>query len=430
MKAAPWLLLGAVAAVAAARAGAADKVADEVTKHAQKIAALHHLPLKSPVKSLVVSQEKLLDRIKQLVFIDYTPQEIIDEGRMLVRLGMFPAGLDYGKTIFQLLEEQVIGLYDTDAQELLLVDYIPDVMEDTTADHEITHAVQDQNFNLKELMKKRDGEGDLKLALSAVFEGDALITEEVVLGDSLPEPLTAEGIETVMMGLSAKGSKVAKVPAAVRKSLFFPYTYGYIFMRKVFKKGGYDAVNAVLADPPKSTEQVLHPDAYAAGDDPVKVGFKLPSQVLASYRVATEDVMGEFSCRIWLEEFIDPLKASLACDGWEGDWFTFLWPSSASVGKEHLARGVFVMATRWDKSGKGGSEDAGEFVDALREAIKKRWKHEKVKDGETLVVYRNVFDEWVIVLRDGTKTLYIEGLPVSMAKDPAAFSEAILKTVM
>jgi len=186
----------------------------------------------------------------------------------------------------------------------------------------------------------------------------------------------------------------------------------------------------VLADPPKSTEQVLHPDAYAAGDDPEKVGFKLPDKVLASYRVANEDVMGEFSCRIWLEEFIDPLEASLACDGWEGDWFRFLWPSSASVGKAHLGRGIFVLAARWDKPGKGGSDDAREFVDALRKAFKKRWKKEKVKDEETLVVYRNVFDEWVIVLRDGEKTLYIEGLPVAMAKDPVAFAKDILKTVM
>jgi hypothetical protein len=408
------------------RAEADEK--DEVQKRAETIASIHQLSLKKPVKHLVVPQDKLLDRIRQLVFIDYTKEEIIDEGRMMSRIGLFPSGVDYEKTIFQLLEEQVIGLYDTHHGELLLTDSLPDIMQDTTVDHEITHAVQDQNFNLSYLMKKRKGEGDMKYALSAVFEGDALLMEEVFMGGGLPEGLTAEGIENVMMSMSQKSDLLVKVPAAVRKSLLFPYSHGYIFMKKIFKKGGFHALNSVLSDPPKSTEQILHPDAYASGDDPESVTFKIPKSLSNLYRTASEDVMGEFTLKSWLEEFIDPLDASLAADGWEGDWFTFLWPSSAKVGKKHLGRGIFVMVSLWEPSKPGGRCDACEFFDALASLVKARWKPAVESSAEDQKIYRNLFDELIVIKKDGERVLYVEGLPASLFSDPAALADAILSS--
>lgn len=401
---------------------------DEVNEHAETIASIHQLPLKKPVKHLVVPPDKLLDRIKELVFIDYTKEEIIDEGRLMVRLGLFPPGLDYEKTIFQLLEEQVIGLYDTHIGELLLVDSLPDLMQDTTVDHEITHAVQDQNFNLSHLMKKRKGEGDMKYALSAAFEGDALIVEEVLLGGGLPEGITAEGIENVMMSMSQKSDTLVKVSAPIRKSLLFPYSNGYIFMKKIFKKGGFKALNDVLADPPKSTEQILHPDAYASGDDPETVTYKIPKSLSDMYRTASEDMMGEFSLKVWFEEFIDPLEASLAADGWEGDWFTFLWPSSSKVGKKHLGRGVFVMVTLWEPEKPGGRCDACEFFEAAAGLVEARWKPAVEASTENTRIYRNVFDEIIVIRKEGERVLYMEGLPASLYPDPAALADAILSS--
>lgn len=402
---------------------------DEVNEHAKKIAAIHQLVLKKPVKHMVLSKKKLLSRIKELVFIDYTREEIIDEGRMMVRLGLFPAGTDYQETIFQLLEEQVVGLYDTHSGELLLVDYLPDIMQDTTVDHEITHAVQDQNFNLKFLMKRRKGEGDKKYAVSAVFEGDALIMEEMFMGGGLPDSLTPEGIENMMVSMSDKSSKVFKVPSNIRKSLFFPYSYGYVFMKKVFKQGGYNAVNSVLADPPESTEQIIHPGAYFNDDDPEKVSFKIPSEVLSHYRVAMENVMGEFSLKVWLEEFIDPLEAGLAADGWEGDWYYFLWPKSDKIGKKHLGKGVFVMVAEWEKGKADAHPDATQFFKALDKVVTLRWKPVKTAAGEGMKVYKNLCDEWIIIKQDGDRVLFIEGLPAGFYPDPGKTVKKLLKSV-
>ena len=207
------ILLGVFAVPAAGQK--AD--GDEVNEIAKKVAAIHKLALKNPVSHIVLSKEKLLDRIKRLVFIDYTKEEVIDEGRMMVRLGLFPAGVDYGRTVFDLLEEQVIGLYDTEARQLLLVDTLPNLMQDTTVNHEITHAVQDQNFDLYQLMKRRKGEGDLKFAISAAFEGDALIMEEFFSGISLPDFASPEEIESVMMMAGDKKSKIYKAPEILRE---------------------------------------------------------------------------------------------------------------------------------------------------------------------------------------------------------------------
>ena len=400
-----------------------------VDQLAKKISAIHKLPLKQPVKHMVVSRKKLLSRIKEIVFTDYTQEEIIDEGRMMVRLGLFPQAVDYQKTIFMLLEEQVIGLYDTIKGELLLVDYLPDLMKDTTVAHEITHAVQDQHFDLKNLLKRRKAEGDLKYAVSAVFEGDALIMEENLSGAAVPDYLDAEGIENMMLLMTEKQSKLFKVPQAMRRALLFPYSYGYVFMKKAYGKGGYDEVNAIMADPPESTEQILHPEAYFANDVPDSVTFKIPSEVLSLYRVAAEDVMGEFFIRIWLQEHIEGLEAYGAAAGWEGDWFFFLWPSSAKVGKGHIGRGVFMLVSKWEAAGEGGDCDAGEFFQTLDKAVNLRWKPIKQTAQQHLKIYKNYYKEWIVLQRSADTVIYIEGLPSSLFPDPEEILRKIETTV-
>ena len=400
-----------------------------VEQLAKKISAIHKLPLKQPVKHMVVSRKKLLNRIKEIVFTDYTQEEIIDEGRMMVRLGLFPQAVNYPETIFMLLEEQVIGLYDTIRGELLLADYLPDLMKDTTVAHEITHAVQDQHFDLKHLLKRRKGEGDRKFAISAVFEGDALIMEENLSGAAVPDYLDGEGIENMMLLMTEKQSKLFKVPQAMRKALFFPYSHGYVFMKKAYGKGGYDAVNAIMADPPESTEQILHPEAYFANDVPDTVTFKVPSEVLSMYRVVAEDVMGEFFIRTWLQEHIEGLEAYGAAAGWEGDWFFFLWPSSTQVGERHLGRGVFMLVAKWEGAGKSGDCDACEFFHAIDKAVNERWKPVKQTAKEHLKIYGNYYKEWIVLKRSADTVVYIEGLPSSLFPKPEKILEKITTTI-
>jgi hypothetical protein len=76
------------------------------------------------------------------------PGEVELEGELLKRLGMIPEAMDYERTMFDLLEEQVLGFYDPDARRLYIADWVPEAMQPVTMAHELTHALQDQHFDI------------------------------------------------------------------------------------------------------------------------------------------------------------------------------------------------------------------------------------------------------------------------------------------
>ncbi|MEJ2757483.1 MAG: hypothetical protein P8046_03280, partial [Anaerolineales bacterium] len=46
----------------------------------------------------------------------------------------------------------------------------------------------------------------------------------------------------------------------------FPYEQGFDFTQAVFDSGGWSTVNALYANPPRTTEQILHPSKYLQGE--------------------------------------------------------------------------------------------------------------------------------------------------------------------
>ena len=62
------------------------------------------------------------------------------------------------------------------------------------------------------------------------------------------------------------GSPVmARAPLLLQQSLLFPYGDGLSFEQAILVKGGKEAAFAgVLANPPSSSFEIMHPDAYMA----------------------------------------------------------------------------------------------------------------------------------------------------------------------
>ena len=61
------------------------------------------------------------------------------------------------------------------------------------------------------------------------------------------------------------------MPAILRETLLYPYTTGAFFVQAAQMSGGWPAVDDFYDRMPESTEQILHPDKYAAGEAPVEV---------------------------------------------------------------------------------------------------------------------------------------------------------------
>ena len=125
-------------------------------------------------------------------------------------------------------------------------------------------------------------------------------------------------------------------------------------------------MNEKLARPPRSMEQVLHPEKYLDGTDE-------PDEVeLAEAQGTTPDfegTLGEFFIRVLLRDGASSQHAEMAAKGWGGDRYAVL----------DAERGYrLVWRSRWDTK-----RDALEFEAALGAHFEKRFPGEALRLGRS-----------------------------------------------
>jgi hypothetical protein len=158
-----------------------------------------------------------------------------------------------------------------------------------------------------------------------------------------------------------------RAPAYLRETSLFPYQDGLAFVENLISTGGYDAVNAAFANPPQSTEQVLHPEKYAAHEAPIEVQLAKPAVAVGpGWTEVGQDTLGEFILRLWLtQNGVSSADARAAVAGWGGDRLALL---RGPAGKELLE-----LRTAWDSAA-----DAAEFAKAAEAALTHLGTHHAV----------------------------------------------------
>jgi len=223
-------------------------------------------------------------------------------------------------------------------------------MDRTTLAHELTHALQDQRFGLERLTDEGAGAGldsEAKSAFRALVEGDAsLLESQYTDGHIAPH----EYLWIARHLIDHDRSALEQTPRFIRDSLGFPYEAGEVFVRALHAEGGWPAVDAAYADPPISTEQILHPERYLAGDRPRRVPMVALTDTLGSrWRWVDEDIVGEFALRQHIATAISPTLAAVAAEGWGGDRYVVFH-------NDVVDETALLVRTVWDSP-----EDAGEF---------------------------------------------------------------------
>lgn len=128
--------------------------------------------------------------------------------------------------------------------------------------HELTHALQDQAFDLATMSRAAAADPDRARALSALAEGDATRIELAYLATL---PAADQAAVRARHDHSPTPRSYAELEAT------FPYTAGRDFVAAVAAQGGNAAVDAAFRRPPVSTAQVIDPKAYQAGVEPLGV---------------------------------------------------------------------------------------------------------------------------------------------------------------
>jgi hypothetical protein len=266
--------------------------------------------------------------------------------------------------------------------------------------HELTHALQDQNFPLLEkLLKPGDDDGDL--ALRAIVEGDATLAGYAYdgAGRSALREIARKFADEMRESLPA----FAGVPDALVEEMLFPYYGGAALVARTLDERGWKGVDALYAAPPLSTEQVLHPEKYLTDLDPpiaVVLGG-LAALFPGDWKELENNVMGELMTRVLLERFLPKDEARTAAEGWGGDRFV------AYARGEAVA---FAWASVWDSE-----TDAEEFLAAYR-----RFAAKKSPQADAAKGYAE---------RRGARVMIVEGLDAPAAAGEALWRELETKKV-
>lgn len=293
----------------------------------------------------------------ETVFSELDPEQIESDRRLLVDLHLVRPDLDYLGVVRALYGEQVNGFYDPETDVLHVGDEAAgsegaglddlSAYKQVTAAHEIDHALQDGAYDLTALREVGEEEADRSLAVLALIEGDAtLVQEQWSERFQTPEEREAAAAEA---GARSYDAYLA-APPYLQAALGFPYVAGTRFVRGLYDAGGWEAVDAAFAAPPTTSEQVIHPEKYAAKEPAATAA--LAGSPGAGWAEGSTYQFGEFDVQ-QLMAVLGTERAQQIAAGWGGGEVR-----SWDRGDEHASG----LALTWDTQ-----EDQTEMCAAVPE---------------------------------------------------------------
>jgi len=274
-----------------------------------------------------------------------------------VALGMLP------DVPVSIRAHQVAGVYVPEQEQL----YVATGRHESDADdqallaHAYAHALQDQHFGLG-AMGARATTTDATLAIRALVEGDAILLTALYRYEDLTAANWEHLAELILHAEQpGYGEELGSNETWARLQRF-PYREGRQFVDALFQANRWEAVNQAYTNPPRSTEQVLHPERYLEEQDgPTSVVVPDVHTVLdEGWTMPLQDTLGEFAVGLYLDALLPAETAWQAADGWDGDTLV-VW--------EHEGGSqVLVWRTIWDSNA-----EAVEFERALVALILQRY---------------------------------------------------------
>lgn len=342
------------------------------------------LPIKKKIKRRLTSRDEVEGFLTKHMK-DEDVKRLQRSELVLKKFGLLPHHYDLQKLLVSLLKEQVAGYYDPKTKTVNLLDWVPMEEQEPVMAHELTHALQDQAVNLDKWMKR--GERDLDQlkndptsadiendelddAREAVVEGQAeavmLQYELAPVGKSiLDSPELVDAMESQMSNGTDDSSVFKDAPIFLRESLTFPYSYGLKFEIKLLEKGGKQKAFAdVLANPPRTTRQIMQPETYLAGE-------QIPPMPVAELKRDFKDyvkfdigAMGEFDVAVLIEQYAGKKISERLYPEWRGGYYYAARPKGEATGPIGL-----MYVSRWSDA-----EKASEFAEIYARSLAKRYE--------------------------------------------------------
>jgi hypothetical protein len=342
-------------------------------------------PIKHTVKRQLVSRDEVADYVTRHTSEDEDAKRLRRSELVLKKFGLLPRDFELGKFLVALLKEQVAGYYDPKTKTVNLLDWLDAEQQKPVLAHELTHALQDQSFNLEQYMKPGDADLDKKKEITfqdiandeigttrqAVVEGQAMVVLVdymlAPLGQSLKDsPQVVEALKQGMLVGTADAVQFQNAPIYMKEALTFPYRYGIDFIAAMLTKEGKEkAFAALFQNPPRTTRQIMQPQTYLDGERLEPMPLPDFRQVFKDYDRFDVGAIGEFDVAVLIDQYAGAETAHRLYPHWRGGYYYAARPKGDPASPLAL-----LYVSRWSDADK-----ASEFAAIYAGALAKRYAH-------------------------------------------------------
>jgi len=262
------------------------------------------------------------------------------------KFGLLPRDFDLKEFLIKIQRKDIAAFYDAETKTISLMNTISAREQEVVLAHELTHALQDQNYDLRTWGRagSKDGKDDdfgkndeSSAARRAVVEGQATVVMMDYLlsktGRTLANtPGLIYRMEDPLVKYSIDTQIVRDAPMILRESGSFPYRDGLIFEGELLQAGGKKmAFSGVFAHPPQNTHDVIQPRAYLNHEKLPPLPFPDAKSMLQDeYDLFDAGTVGELDVRALLWQFGSRTLADDLSKSWQGGAYMAFRKKSAA----------------------------------------------------------------------------------------------------
>lgn len=311
---------------------------DEILKFASDDTGL---PINHEVKRKLADRNEVESYLEKGMKDDKDAKRLERSSVVLKKFGLIPRDFQLGPFLVAMLKEQVAGYYDPKKKTVNILNWVDAEQQKPVLAHELTHALQDQSFEMLKWMKAAETEGEKKNdptpadidndeeseAREAVVEGQAMVVMlDYALASSgrklVDMPLVGDGLKQGMLDGPPDSPTFRDAPIFLKEELTFPYRYGMDFALALEKAAGKKlGYSGAFKDPPKTTREIMEPDKYLAHEklEPLKrLDFKKDFDGYDTFDIGA---IGEFDVDVLVEQYAGREQAEEIYPAWRGGYY-------------------------------------------------------------------------------------------------------------
>jgi len=353
-------------------------------------------PKHSAVKKAVVGQADIEKFTKnRLARAEYS-QRFARSELTMKKFGLLPRDFDLKEFLVKANGQSIAGLYDEENKTIWLLNTVSFDKQGPILAHELTHALQDQNYDLgrwakageKPAGKAKAGDDDNGVAdesttaRHAIVEGQAMVVYIDYLlapfGRNLKDtPGVVASMEDTAVSATIDTELMHKAPMVLREAGSFPYREGLFFEADILgKRGKQAAFQGLFAQPPRNTHEVFDSNAYLERAKLTPVVIPDVRPLLSNdYEVFDSGSFGELDVRALLKQFGDKHGASDFAPAWQGGTYIAFKRAQAPAGAQPTTADVALLyVSHWKNT-----QAAEHFARFYATTVAKRYQRASVQ---------------------------------------------------